>query len=922
MTLKLHTFLPLTLLAASVAVNAAQQPKTLSLNDIMHFETLQQPVISDNGRVIAVEAMPDRGDSRALVNIAATQKQYVIDGGSALQLNSQGSFAIAKIEPSLLSAETLKKSELHSGLVLLNTSTGEQQQFEKVKHAEFSPNGEFVAIWFETEESEEADKEADKDDKAKVDEKDTGSKIKLIHLADNNAHEFEHVTQFAFDRVGKNFVVASNDINNQRHTIKKVNLINNTLNQLHQSQTQQFGELSVSDDGLWLAFTSGDAAVKRDEREYQLSIIDLKNSQVKPTPTTDEWTLNQYSKIFFSEDSLRLFVGRVPQVDKVVSLPEIKQQADLFDTEVVTGLRNLKVWHGDDPKIKPHEVKQYSKELQRTYLAVLHVNANRIVQLADKDVPNVQYGEQKRYLLATSDVPYQKMITWAGFYQDVYLVDLNTGRKQQLLTQHPMNEMPTLSPNARFVAYYQQGQLFLYDIAGVRRHTISKDISVSFANEDHDYPGNAPSYGFGPWLADGSGIIAYDKYDAWQFSSASFDGFMLTAGEGRKTSTQMRIEGLYEDKNVPATIAQQQTVLVHGYNEKTKADSLYSAVVGVPGLTTLMETDAKVKVLAKSKNADTIVYSKERYDLYPDLYTADIAAPQDGVKQTALDKQRDDFNWASAELVQWRDADGRLTDGVLIKPTNYQEGKQYPVMVYFYRFMSDRLHSFPHMAINHRPNFAWYADNGYAIFLPDIRFEVGYPGASAVKGLTSGVQKLIDMGIADPDAVGIQGHSWGGYQTAFAVTQTNIFKAAVTGAPVSNMTSAYSGIRHGSGLARQFQYETGQSRIGESLFNSPQKYIENSPVFYAERIQTPMMIMFGDKDDAVPWEQGVELYLAMRRTGKDVVFLQYEDEPHHLKKYPNKLDYTIRMKQYFDHYLKGAKAPEWLEKGEAYKEYQ
>ncbi|WP_443018784.1 prolyl oligopeptidase family serine peptidase [Shewanella sp. UCD-FRSSP16_17] len=920
--MKLHTFLPLTLLAASVAVNAAQQPKTLSLNDIMHFETLQQPVISDNGRVIAVEAMPDRGDSRALVNIAATQKQYVIDGGSALQLNSQGSFAIAKIEPSLLSAETLKKSELHSGLVLLNTSTGEQQQFEKVKHAEFSPNGEFVAIWFEVEKSEEADKEADKDDKAKVDEKDTGSKIKLIHLADNNVHEFEHVTQFAFDRVGKNFVVASNDINNQRHTITKVNLINNTLNQLHQSQTQQFGELSVSDDGLWLAFTSGDAAVKRDEREYQLSIIDLKNSQVKPTPTTEEWTLNQYSKIFFSEDSLRLFVGRVPQVDKVVSLPEIKQQADLFDTEIVTGLRNLKVWHGDDPKIKPHEVKQYSKELQRTYLAVLHVNANRIVQLADKDVPNVQYGEQKRYLLATSDVPYQKMITWAGFYQDVYLVDLNTGRKQQLLTQHPTNEMPTLSPNARFVAYYQQGQLFLYDIAGVRRHTISKDISVSFANEDHDYPGNAPSYGFGPWLADGSGIIAYDKYDAWQFSSASFDGFMLTAGEGRKTSTQMRIEGLYEDKNVPATIAQQQTVLVHGYNEKTKADSLYSAVVGVPGLTTLMETDAKVKVLAKSKNADTIVYSKERYDLYPDLYTADIAAPQDGVKQTALDKQRDDFNWASAELVQWRDADGRLTDGVLIKPTNYQEGKQYPVMVYFYRFMSDRLHSFPHMAINHRPNFAWYADNGYAIFLPDIRFEVGYPGASAVKGLTSGVQKLIDMGIADPDAVGIQGHSWGGYQTAFAVTQTNIFKAAVTGAPVSNMTSAYSGIRHGSGLARQFQYETGQSRIGESLFNSPQKYIENSPVFYAERIQTPMMIMFGDKDDAVPWEQGVELYLAMRRTGKDVVFLQYEDEPHHLKKYPNKLDYTIRMKQYFDHYLKGAKAPEWLEKGEAYKEYQ
>ncbi|WP_259651364.1 prolyl oligopeptidase family serine peptidase [Shewanella sp. KT0246] len=920
MTLKLHKLIPLTLLTASMSLTAAEQATSLSLNDIMHFETLKQPVLSDNGRTLAVEAMPDRGDSRALINIIESKKQFVIDGGSDVKVNSQGSYAIATLKPSLLDKETLKKSELNSGLALLNTATGEQQRFEKVKQAEFSDDGLFLAIWFDVEDEKEAD--SDDKDAPKINEKDIGSAIKLIKLADNSSHDFINVTQFAFDRVGKNFVVAINDNKAKQHFIKKVNLANNTLKQLYKSTDNQIGELSLSDDGNWLAFTQGNATDDRDEREYQLSLLSLETFELKDTPQDDDWTLNQYSKVFFSEDSLRLFLGRVPQVDKIISLAEIETEADLFDETVVTGLRNLKVWHGDDPKIKPHEIKQYSKEVQRTYLAVLHINANRVVQLADETIPNVLYGEQQRYLLATSDVPYQKMITWAGFYQDVYLVDLNTGRKQQLLTQHPTNEMPTLSPNARFVAYYQQGQLFMYDIAGVRKHTISRDISVSFANEDHDYPGNAPSYGFGPWLADGSGIIAYDKYDVWQFNTSSFDGYMLTKGQGRETSTQLRIEGLYEDQNAPAEVIQEQSVLIHGYNESTKADSLYSVTIGVPGLTELVDSKAKLKVLARSKNADTIVYSKERYDLYPDLYTASVTSPNDAVKQTDLDKQRDGFNWGSAELVQWSDADGRKTDGVLIKPTNYQEGKQYPVMVYFYRFMSDRLHSFPHMAINHRPNFAWYADNGYAIFLPDIRFEVGYPGASAVKGLTSGVQKLIDMGIADPDAVGIQGHSWGGYQTAFAVTQTNIFKAAVTGAPVSNMTSAYSGIRHGSGLARQFQYETGQSRIAESLFQSPQKYIENSPVFYVERIQTPMMIMFGDKDDAVPWEQGVELYLAMRRTGKDVVFLQYEDEPHHLKKYPNKLDYTIRMKQYFDHYLKGAKAPEWLEKGEAYKEYK
>ncbi|PMG49860.1 prolyl oligopeptidase family serine peptidase [Shewanella sp. 10N.286.52.B9] len=917
--MKLRNLIPLTLLAVSMSAISADNIKPLLLDDIMRFETLQTPVISENGTVLAVEAMPDRGNSRALVNQVATQKQYQIDGGSDVKVSANGDYVIATIAPSLLEKETLKKSELSAGLSLLNTKTGNQQQFKRVKQAEFSTKGDYLAVWFDIDDTKEDGKEDAEE--TSINGADKGSGFKLIQLATNTFQEFDHVTQFNFDRSGNQFVVAINDIAAKQHVIKKVDLITNTLTQVYKSDGYQVAELSLSDDGNWLGFTQGDASVERDEREYQLKLLALESLKLKQVPTDDDWTLNQHSKIFFSEDSLRLFIGRVPQVDKALTLASIESEADLFDQQIVTGLRDLKVWHGDDPKIKPHEVKQYAKELKRTYLAVMHVNANRIVQLADKAVPDVHYGEQKRYLLATSDVPYQKMITWAGFYQDVYLVDLNTGRKLQILTQHASGEMPSLSPNGRFVAYYQQGGLFLYDIANARKHSLTKDIAISFANEDHDYPGNAPSYGLGPWLADGSGIIGYDKYDVWQFSSSSFDGFMLSAGEGRKNRQQFRLAGLYATSDTPAVIEQQQALLLHGYNEHTKADSFYRATVGVPGVSLQLETEAKLTVLARSKNSDTMVFSKQRYDLYPDLYTSSVNTPNEASQQTDLDSQRDDFNWGAAELVRWRDGDGRPADGVLIKPTNYQAGKQYPVMVYFYRFMSDRLHSFPHMAINHRPNFAWYADNGYAIFLPDIRFEVGYPGISSVKALTAGVQKIIDMGVADPDAIGIQGHSWGGYQTAFAVTQTNIFKAAVTGAPVSNMTSAYSGIRHGSGLARQFQYETGQSRIAESLFKSPQKYIENSPVFYAERIQTPMMIMFGDKDDAVPWEQGVELYLAMRRTGKDVVFLQYEDEPHHLKKYPNKLDYTIRMKQYFDHYLKGVAAPKWLKEGEAYREY-
>ncbi|MFH0756981.1 MAG: prolyl oligopeptidase family serine peptidase [Bacteroidota bacterium] len=228
------------------------------------------------------------------------------------------------------------------------------------------------------------------------------------------------------------------------------------------------------------------------------------------------------------------------------------------------------------------------------------------------------------------------------------------------------------------------------------------------------------------------------------------------------------------------------------------------------------------------------------------------------------------------------------------------------------------MYSFNEVAVNHRPCFPFYASNGYAIFLPDIRFDVGSPGASATRCLVSGVQKIIGMGVADPSAICLHGHSWSGYQTAFAITRTDIFACAIAGAPVSNMTSAYSGIRWESGLARQSQYEKTQSRIGGSLWEARDLYIENSPVFFADRINTPLLIQFGDEDGAVPWYQGIELYLAMRRLDKECIFLQYRGEPHHLKQYANKLDYTIKFKEYLDHYLKGEPAADWITDGVPY----
>ncbi|MEN8618849.1 S9 family peptidase [Shewanella baltica] len=940
--MKLIPITSLVLLSLGIlpAVQAETSTKPLTLTDIMHFESLEKPVIADKGQVIAVESAPDRGDSHVIVKNVLSQQSYQIAGGSDPLVSHDGRFVAVVVKPSLLTRETSDakaKKKLKSDMVLLDTQTGTQTRFERVKEFVFSDDGKHLAMWFEADEESKKDAEPKaieklaeagtqtpaKADKPKVDKFDQGRRFTLISL-DGQAQriDVEQVTGYVFDKASRRLALAVNDIANKQHQLQLVDLLTHQKNVVFDSPSQQVGALALAKNGRWLAFTQGKDSELPYGRSYQLSLVDLQSDKISKTPESPEWKLNRYTSLSFSLDSERLFFGRVPEVSQQLSLQKITEEKDLFNADIVTGQRGLKVWHGDDPRIKPHEIKQYEDEQKRTYLAVLHLGSNNVVQLGDKTVPDVRISQHKRFMLASSDLPYRKMATWAGFYQDYYLVDINTGSKVPFLTQQPSDAEPSLSGNGKYVAYYQQGNVYLYDIAEAHRTNLTRSLKVSFADEDHDYPSSAPGYGFGPWLKDDAGFLVYDKYDVWQFNTESKAGFALTAGKGRTQKIQYRLEGLVDNPDEPTELAYNATVLLHGYSDKTKADGFYQATLGAAGVKTLMQGEYKLTVLGRSKDADTIVFSKERFDLFPDLYTANYSAPQNALKQTDLDKQRQAFNWSQSELVHWTNGDGKPLDGVLIKPTNYQAGKRVPVLVYYYRFMTDRLHAFPQMNINHRPNFAWYINNGYAVFLPDMRFEIGYPGASSVQALTSGVQKLIEMGIADPDAIGLQGHSWSGYQTAFAITQTKMFKAAVAGAPVSNMTSAYSGIRHGTGIARQFQYETGQSRIGASLFAAPQKYIENSPVFYADRIQTPLMIMFGDKDDAVPWEQGVEMYLAMRRAGKDVVFLQYEDEPHHLKKYPNKLDYSIRMMQYFDHYLKGKPAPEWLSKGEAYVEYK
>ena len=290
---------------------------------------------------------------------------------------------------------------------------------------------------------------------------------------------------------------------------------------------------------------------------------------------------------------------------------------------------------------------------------------------------------------------------------------------------------------------------------------------------------------------------------------------------------------------------------------------------------------------------------------------------QKATKVTDANPQMKEYNWGTAELVKWYAYNGRLTEGVLYLPEDLDPTKKYPMLVVFYERNSEELYAHYTM----EPSWSWvnypfYVSRGYVVFVPDVHYAPGIPGESAYNYICSGVEELCDrFEFIDRDRIGIDGQSWGGYQTSYLVTRTDMFACAGSGAPVSNMTSAFGGIRWGTGDSRQGQYELGQSRIGRTLWEAPQLYIANSPLFYADRVNTPLLIMHNDDDGAVPWYQGIEYFMALRRLEKPVWMLQYNGEAHNIRARKNRKDITIRLQQFFDHYLKGEPMPEWMKNG-------
>jgi len=905
-------------LAVIIPMEGASQSKPLTFEDMMYFRSIEQPVMSRDGRWVAYGLKPDRGDGEAVIRSTESSKEFRVARGTQPQISNDGRWVAVRVKPSAEAIEKAGKdaSKLHDTLAIVATDGRIMTSFVgDMTSFHITEDSRWILIHRAKEESKEKSK-APKDSAAPKLKKGAGSELLVRHLP-SAAHfwQIPFVKSFSVDTLSRFLVYAVEDSTGSGNGlyVRRLGERADSGRPILQGANLRISELTWNNQTGFLAFVACELNQKEEPKPGAVWTWDPDQGtarSIDPIPTG--WIVPSKNTLSWSRDGDRLYLGLRPATDTLAAVSDEDTTIHLFDVTSILDKRAVDIWHWNDPLINPHQKKQWKAKSEQTYRAVYHHQEQSLVQLADTVWDAVTVTESPLFALGRTDLAYQKDITWDGSYADYAVVNQKTGERRTFLRRQ--SERVRTSPDGLFAVFFRDSSWYLYSVSGDSTWNVSGGLDTPFYNEEDDTPSLPGSYGSPGWMTDGSAVLVYDRFDIWAIPTDGGAPRNLTKGEGRKRSLRLRVVTLDPEF---VGFADSDVLLLSAYSETEKTEGVYSLSLASQELKALASGVRRHRLVAKALEADRVLFTRESYREFPNLWvaTTSLAKPR---QVSDANPQMKEFAWGQAELVRWTSLDGVPLEGVLITPESPKPEKGYPVIVYFYERMSQRLHEFNEVVINHRPCFPFYASNGYAVFLPDVRYQTGQPGFSATKCVVPGVQKLVDMGVADPGAIGLHGHSWGGYETAFIVTQTDLFAAAIAGAPVGNMTSAYSGIRWGSGMARQFQYEKSQSRIGGSLWEYPERFIENSPVFFADRVTTPLLLMHGDDDDAVPWYQSIELYLALRRFGKDCIFLQYRNEPHHPRTYANKLDYAIRMKEYFDHYLKGAAPARWITDGIPY----
>lgn len=930
--------LSLTFLFAAIFAFAQKPALDHSVYD--SWKSLRAVSIPQNGDILMYTISPGEGDATLVIENVRSGKHIEVPRATRAQLSQDGNKVVAVIKP--LFSQTrdakikkAKKDDMPKDtLAIIDVKSGNVEKFANYKSHNLPDKlNSYIAFELTPAKEKPAAEKSEGKDAKKPQKKEEVKELYVMNIATGAMDTIKNVASYKFNKEGDlmAYVVepAKKDSTGKAALYLYTPATGESKEVLSgpKGSKMKLPEFSKVGTMAFYANTDTSKAARKDVEIYLYNILsgDLKvaaNNRMKGLQ--EGWIVNENGSISFSEDGGRLFFGTSPKpLEKDTTLVDFEQP-------------QLDIWSWHDDYLQPVQLLRRARDLKQTYTAYVNTSLNEpFVQLGDLDVPTVNVPNKKMadWMLVGNDKAYRIQSQWDySRFTDIYLVNVKTGERKLVQKKACFGAM-SVSPNGEWVVMYDKiaKAWFQYTIATGELKNLTGDLGVAFHDEDHDTPSLPGAYGQAVWFKDNSAFLINDRFDYWEFDPKGVAApVMLTDSYGRNNNTRLSLTTIIEDPDADATpmfrgagqITGKDPLYFTTFNFKTKQTGLATKDITRKKsvVTKLVEGPYAYGSFAYSKPGKgkkaVYVYTRGCFEDGSNLFmTADNFKTQKQISD--INPQQKNYNWGTVELVNWQTADDIFCEGLLFKPEDFDADKKYPVMIYFYEKNSETLYNPRNPAPSRSTvNIPYYVSNGYVVFVPDIYYKDGHPGQSAMRSIMPGVEMLEKTyPWIDGKNMAIQGQSWGGYQVAYMITQTDKFKAAGSGAPVSNMTSAYGGIRWGSGITRQAQYEQGQSRIGKDLWSGYDLYVENSPLFFVPNVKTPVLIMHNDKDGAVPWYQGIEFFTALRRCGKIAWLLQYNDEEHNLVERRNTKDLSIRLSQFFDHYLKGAPMPKWMKEG-------
>lgn len=902
-----------------VSILFSQTKKSLTHNDYDLWKSISDVKVSKTGKVVVyeVKTTTERGDGYLQIYNAKTGKELTFKNGYKSTISPDEKFVYFQRKPDYTTQRKERKKEVKapkkekdvffvfdvSKQILVDSIFGIKNYGIPKKY------GNWVAI---QKIKDEKSKEKSKDTVAVKKKKRTeeGDYLLVYNVANRVSDTVFLIDQYVFAEENPvMYYLKKSEKKTKNGGVFQIEL-NNLSTRLIDTGKVAYKHLATDKKGKTLAYLSVKDSIKNDSLRFAFQYWDGTETEAIIDEAyqllPQNWQISKYQSPEFSKNDKRIYFHAKPIENRNIDTTLIKDEKAEVD-----------VWNWQDKMIQPEQKVKKKQLTELAYQFYYDVENGNIVQLNDPEMEDLIFDKNKEqpYILGSTSHPYDVERSWDWPWKnDFYSVETATGKRLKILKG--ISGRPNLQPNSNFALYFNHElkNWFSVNMESGEVKNLTESIKVPLYDEDDDHPALPPEHGFGGWTADGSALV-YDKYDVWKLDVSGENAPENITQIGRANKITFRTLRL-DSENRDLASETNKNLILTSFNHATKGDGIYLLNLKSGKLTPQKAyDDFSINNIEKAEEADVFVFRKQNFNTSPNLYLTDKDFKTEK-KLSDINPQQKDFAWGTVELVSWKAFDGTPLEGLLYKPENFNPDKKYPMITYFYEKRSETRHNYysPQPSAS-TVNMAYLVSNGYLVFVPDIVYKDGYPGESAYNCIISGVESMEQKGFVDSKKMALQGQSWGGYQTAYLVTRTNKFAAAMAGAPVANMTSAYGGIRWESGLNRAFQYERSQTRIGKNLWEGFDLYIENSPLFSAPKVETPLLMMHNDADGAVPYYQGIEFFMGLRRLNKPVWLLVYNNEAHNLRKMKNKQDLSIRMMQFFDHYLKDAPTPEWMTEG-------